>query len=393
MTAEGDSLIPKSAQHPPASNDAETTTLLYACSLTTFFFFVELIGGYLAGSLAIMSDAAHLMSDLAGFAISLLALSMSRLPANAEMSFGFARAEVLGAFVSILFIWVLTILLVIFAIERLFNPLPVDGPAMLILGIIGLLVNVVLGCVLGHHGHDHSHAHPHSDQENPSYQPIPNPPDHGHDHGHDHDHHNHAPDDTQNGPQPRVPKWRALLFSNDRQSVNLRAAYLHVLGDALQSVGVIIAAIIILFNPTWTFVDPLCTLVFAIIVVMTTMGLAKETLNVLMEGTPPTVQLDSIHQVLLAINGVTRIGDLHAWSITARRTALSVHLYQVPDADAHKIAKEARNALANRFHIFHATVQVNCDTLDCCDDQLAFDAEAQGKKCIPYKPLSPSKQA
>ena len=411
--------LPSSSMTSASKTSAEIRTLQYACIITTFFFIIELLGGYLAHSLAIMSDAAHLLSDLAGFVISLLAVSMATLPPNATMSFGFVRAEVLGAFVSILFIWALTAVLVVFAVYRLFHPTEVDGGLMLLLGIIGLVVNIVLGAVLGHghhghshhghshHGHSHGHSHSHSDShdhlepllgaddlESQTYQAIESHPhaqhanclghthDHDQDDDDDHDHHrSHADTGRETN---REPRWHLVLFGNDIQSVNVRAAYLHVLGDALQSVGVIIAAIVIYFNPTWTFIDPLCTLVFAIIVIMTTMDLAKETLNILMEGTPPNVDLDVVHDRLLEIDQVVHVGDLHAWCLTPRRSALSVHLYSRNGADGHEISVKARELLVKSFGIFHVTIQVNCDFSGCCNDHLTFGNGEAETKCIPY---------
>ena len=185
-----------------------------------------------------------------------------------------------------------------------------------------------------------------------------------------------------------LPSWKALLFGSDNKSVNLRAAYLHVLGDALQNVGVIIAAIIMTFYPGLSFIDPLCTLLFAGIVLVTTKGLAKETMTVLMEGTPPSVKLDDIYKALIAIDGVASVGDLHAWSITPRRPALSVHLCQKKEFQGHDLIKEAQKVLAERFGIFHATIQVNCNTTECCDGGLYFEAESNEKNCISYNDKS-----
>lgn len=396
VTHESAPLLSKPAALPthdaaaPTAADAgnsESRTLIYACVLTTIFFLVELFGGWLAGSLAIMSDAAHLLSDLAGFAISLVAVSVSRLPANEYLSFGFARAEVLGAFVSVLFIWALTVVLVLFAIERLFNPQPVHGPLMLLLGVIGLAVNLGLGLVLGHGGHGHSHgAHDHG----PAHEHV-NHGAHAHDvesqahkDGHDHDHddeHDHG----HNASESNIAKWwsnlKAALTGDDSRSVNLRAAYLHVLGDTLQNVGVVIAAIAITIRPDWSFIDPFCTLLFAVIVIMTTAGLAKETLYVLMEGTPPELQLSDIYDSLRNIAGVSRVGDLHVWSISPRNPALSVHLYKTAEAAGHEILKAAQGMLDLRFNISHATVQINCETTECCDEE-KYLAKGNKKNCV-----------
>ncbi|CAN8076801.1 unnamed protein product [Agarophyton chilense] len=429
---ETDALLATSNSMHKLDAKGEIRTLTYACALTTFFFFVELVGGHLAGSLAIMSDAAHLLSDLAGFMISLIAVSVSHLPPNARMSFGFARAEVLGAFVSILFIWALTIVLVVFAIERLFNPTPVNASMMLMLGIIGLFVNITLGSVLGHGSHSHSYGHHSHDHGNghhthvDSFVPnhdLPNgnlenslrdkdlesgrlsktlsdapdtyhqDNDHEHvhpghyDNDHEHPHHHmkdHRHGDAQeNGRNEQSSKSRAL---ENHKSVNMRAAYLHVLGDALQNVGVIVAAIAMIIKPSWTFFDPLCTLLFAGIVMMTTRDLAKETMMVLMEGTPGSMELEDIHARLLDLNGVSNVGDLHVWSITPRRPALSVHLYQENVAEGHDVVKDAQKMLARDFGILHATIQVNCETAECCDEVLSFEVDSSNNDCVSYRP-------
>ena len=353
--------------HNGSSNPTgeEKRTLLIACCLTTFFFFVELIGGYLAGSLAIMSDAAHLLSDLAGLCISLVAVSVSRLPANTVMSFGFARAEVLGAFVSLIFIWALTIVLVLFAINRLLHPSPVNGPLMLLLGAVGLAVNIALGLVLGH-GHAHSHGnHSHGEDAHGG---------HGYGAHEQHEQGEEAATDDADSIGERMfnklvafgQKCRNMLLGGDIASVNVRAAYLHVLGDALQSVGVLIAAGVITLFPHWSVVDPLCTLLFAVIVVMTTKDLARETLRVLMEGAPPQIALRPVYSSLSAIPGVEYVADLHVWSITPRQHALSVHLFTKTEVVSHGILKVARETLGNEFGISHATIQINCIEPLCC---------------------------
>lgn len=321
-----------------------------------------------------MSDAAHLLSDLAGFAISLLAVSLSRLPANKHLSFGFARAEVLGAFVSILFIWSLTVVLVIVAVQRLFNPKPVNGPAMLLLGVMGLAVNLSLGLALGHghthdHSHDHAHGHFHHGAHDDLHHDVENTPPHAHDHS-------HRPKFL---PAAIASDWiakfkylifeiKSVLLNQDGRSVPVRAAYLHVLGDAVQNIGVVLAAGLLTIRPAWSFLDPICTLIFAVVVFLTTVGLAKETLGVLMEGTPQDVKLAEVYDSLRTIQGVCRVGDLHVWSISPRNPALSVHLYKANDVVSHQILKTAQQILHERFAISHATIQVNCDTVDCCDE-------------------------
>jgi len=341
---------------------------------------VEFGGGYVAGSLAIMTDAAHLLSDLAGFVISLMAISVGRLPADAKMTYGFARAEVIGALISVLFIWALAAVLVVFAVYRLMVPEDVNGGLMFLLGAIGLAINLVIGSVLGHghHGHAHGHGHDHG---------------HGHSHGHSHSHtngegHAHA---ATNG-ETSVPGYGAVaqsdgdvesgttgtesssigrmldaLLGNGITNVNVRAAYLHVLGDLLQNVGVLIAAALIWWRPSWRFADPLCTIFFAVIVMSTSYQLIGSTLNVLMEGTPPSIRLKDVCTALGRIPGVDAIGDLHAWSIGMNEVALSVHI-STSTPENHGLLKDIESLLNNRFGINHTTIQVNCVEDTCCED-------------------------
>jgi cation diffusion facilitator family transporter len=191
------------------------------------------------------------------------------------------------------------------------------------------------------------------------------------------------------GDTSRAPSWwDRLTGGNDIDSMNLRAAYLHVLGDALQNIGVIIAAIVITIRPSWVIVDPMCTLMFAIIVVMTTKDLARDAFFVLMEGTPPALSLNVVYKALLDIPDVIRIGDLHIWSLTGRRSALSAHVFTVGGQTAHDVLKEAQRLLADRFGIDHVTIQVNCDEIECCDDSHVGRAS---KNCVSASVLGDSR--
>lgn len=157
------------------------------------------------------------------------------------------------------------------------------------------------------------------------------------------------------------------LTGDDIESINVRAAFLHVLGDALQSVGVMLAGTLIMYRPHWTILDPLCTIFFAGIVLFTTKNLAVQTLSVLMEGTPLGISLRAINERLCSIKGVTKVGDLHAWSITLKRPALSVHLHKLSCVSDHEVLKQAQHVLNHEFGIDHSTVQINCEEKECCD--------------------------
>jgi zinc transporter 2 len=260
--------------------------------------FAELVGGIIANSLAVMSDSAHMFSDLMGFAISMASLWIAGRPASIEMSYGYHRAEVIGALGSMALIWGLTIWLVYEAVERVTTPEDVDGFLMLLTAVLGLVINIVMIKVL--HGHSHGHGH-----------------EHGHDHGHKHDHghsHEHKEEEThitfiplealgnaeggKKSPTHTLSTAYEPINLQNMEDVNVKAAALHVLGDLLQSVGVTIAATLIYINPSWRLADPICTFIFSLIVICTTIPIAKECVSVLMEGVPYELDLQSIENDL-----------------------------------------------------------------------------------------------
>lgn len=147
-------------------------------------------------------------------------------------------------------------------------------------------------------------------------------------------------------------------------NVNVRAAYIHVLGDAIQSLGVLFASIVIWFFPNMQIADPLCTFLFTFIVLLTTFQLIGNTLNVLMEGTPPGISLVEVYDCLCSIPGVQEVDDLHIWSVTLGKPALSAH---IKASELHHTLLLAQEVLRRRFGIVHSTIQVNCDQ-ECCTD-------------------------
>ena len=201
--------------HNIDQNDA-MKKLFYVSIVCLIFMCIEIIGGYLANSIAIMSDAAHLLSDLFGFAISIISITISKKVATNTMSFGFHRAEIIGALVSVTLIWGLTLWLLYEATVRIINPVQVDSIIMIIIAVIGFLFNVIMGIVLSWNGIGHVHIM--------------------HNHKHDEEHeHEHDDDDEHE--------------HKKNKNVNLRAALIHVIGDALQNIGILIAGIIIYFFP------------------------------------------------------------------------------------------------------------------------------------------------
>lgn len=338
-----------------ASLSVQARRQLLAAGFFCFLFMIgEVVGGYYAGSLAIMTDAAHLLSDLASFMISLYAIYLAERPPNAFATYGYHRFEVLGALASVMLIWLLTGVLVYEAINRVINPQPVDGKIMFITACECPLTTVTLAtitrCLLVH--------------QRISSTPFPcrlitaslrcgaaaglgvnlvmmkilhQAPGgaHGHSHGgsHGHSHGGHGADDT---------------------NLNVRAAFIHVLGDLLQSVGVMIAAGVIWAYPDAHVADPICTFVFAVLVLFTTVGVLRQGVSTLLNSVPGHVSLGALAADLAALPGVANVHDLHVWVIGSGRFALSVHLVADRPSEAYRGALE----VAQRYRIRHSTVAV-----------------------------------
>lgn len=328
--------------HTTNSSDFVLRKLKTATALCVTFFIVEVTGGWLAGSLAVLSDAAHLLADLASFAVAIAASHLGSLPTTDQHTFGLKRVESLAALFSMISLALVSVGLFVEAIRRLISPPaePVDGPLMSGIAAIGVVVNIVLAFVLGEHhvhmpgaGHDHSHDHSHEEEEEDEQLLLE-----GGDYGSVLQH-------SDELPPPSMKKTR---------NINLHAAYLHVLGDLAQSVAVLIAGLIIWWKPTWHVVDPICTLLFCAIVFYSTLGVLRSSISVLLEEVPPHLSWRQVHDDIQAVKGVEKVHDLHIWSISHSIPTLSVHCY----------SKDPQQALENVYvvckknGIVHATVQV-----------------------------------
>ncbi|KAH7468863.1 hypothetical protein KRP22_011543 [Phytophthora ramorum] len=356
----------KGSRRIPLTDNAKRAQrkLQLACLCSLLFMCAEIVGGFLAGSLAIMTDAAHLLSDVAGFCISLFAIWVGTLPASGRLSFGFQRAEVIGAVTSVLVIWVLTGVLVYAAVERFMEclqPNPkehVNGKLMFIVACIGLFVNLILMQILGHghshgggggHGHSHGgedHGHAHGDSSSASSSDEEGHG-HSHAHGHGHSHGGHGHGDLENGKAPKPAKKKL-------ENLNIQAAYIHALGDFIQSVGVCAAGGLIWYKPEWQIADPIATFIFSILVLATTIGIVRDSIHVLMEGTPDGIHADEIERGLRHCPSVVAVHDLHIWSLSAGLPSLSVHL--VSD-DAETALHGAQRFLMSKG-ITHTTIQI-----------------------------------
>ncbi|CAO3638621.1 unnamed protein product [Mucor hiemalis] len=333
--------------------------LWFAVGLACCFFATELVAGYFANSLALMSDAFHLLSDVASFIVALAAIYLAEKPATKRHTFGFHRAEVIAALVSVLTIWVLTAFLVHEAIQRIKNPQVINAKLMCITAVIGVIVNIILAYVLGgHHGHSHGEdggrGHSHGEEDGHS---------HSHDEHEEHEEHNESLGES-------VP--------HKETNINLRAAALHVLGDLLASVGVLISSIILIFKPHLTIVDPLCTFIFSILVLYTTYHLVKDSLAVLMEGVPGNIHPDLIEKSLLGIPGVLAVHDLHVWTLSPGKYSLTAHI-KIDHASGHnydEVLSKGQHIVCDLYGVHHSTLQIE-------SDKTAFTSHCNPELCAP----------
>ncbi|XP_062091281.1 metal tolerance protein 1-like isoform X2 [Humulus lupulus] len=348
--------------------------LLIAVALCLVFMSVEVVGGIKANSLAILTDAAHLLSDVAAFAISLFSLWAAGWDANPRQSYGFFRVEILGALISIQLIWLLAGILVYEAIVRLVHKTgEVNGFLMFVVAAFGLLVNIVMAVLLGHdhgHGHgehDHGFGHTHSHGVAVSTH-------HHHDHEehskHDHDHEEHSKDDShhdhtdhphhhdsEDPAEPLLDKPEAGLQKKQR-NINVQGAYLHVLGDSIQSIGVMIGGGIIWYKPEWVIVDLICTLIFSVIVLGTTIRMLRNILEVLMESTPREIDATKLERGLLEMEDVVAIHELHIWAITLGKILLACHVNIRPEANADIVLSNVVDYFRREYNITHVTIQI-----------------------------------
>ncbi|XP_047505729.1 zinc transporter 2-like isoform X1 [Pieris napi] len=302
--------------------------LLAALVLCFVFMICELIGGYLAGSLSVMSDAAHMLSDCGGFALALLAFRCASRPPTASMSYGYRRAEVLGAMASVLLIWALTGVFVYVAAVRIHTgEYHIEPDMMMIVSGCGVGFNVLLALVLHGCASDIAHHHTHG----------------GAACGHTHTHSEASPrrfklfrrreHKNTNGNVPngdyRMKDLSAsdtTVIGNSQRNINLRAALIHVIGDLIQSCGVLLAAVIIKFYPEAKVIDPICTFVFSVLVMLTSVRVVRDALAILMQAVPSDFRYRECVSGLLAVTGVRHVHSVHAWALSTHHIVLTAHI-------------------------------------------------------------------
>ena len=267
------------------------------------FMLVEVAGGVLAGSLALLADAGHMVSDAAALGMSWAALRIGKRPADHVRSYGYRRLEVLAAFVNGCMLFVIAGWIALEASRRFAEPVPVLGGTMLAVAIVGLLANVVAFIIL--HG-------------------------------------------------------------GNRENLNIRSAWLHVFGDILGFVVAIVAAAIILWTG-WSPIDPMLSLLVALLILRSGFGIVKASAHILLEGTPPGIDLNLLREDLAAnVLAVAEVHHVHVWSLTAEQPLVTLHVRCAMGADPTSIVPAINSRLRERFGITHSTIQIDAEA---CEDE------------------------
>jgi cobalt-zinc-cadmium efflux system protein len=282
--------------HAPVSTD--NRRLLTVLAVTAFFFAAELIGGYFANSLALMTDAVHVLTDIAALCLSLLALWISSRPASGAKTFGYLRAEILGALFNGLLLWVLVIFVWFEAAQRLRDPPAVNSPMMMAVATFGIVIN----------------------------------------------------------------SFSAWMTSGAgrRGGMAVRSVFVHVVSDLVGSIGVLIAGALTWFTG-WREADPIVSIVIGCLIVYGSWELVRDGVDILMESVPAHIDLDELRKDLLAVSGTEEVHDLHVWCLTSRQFALSAHAVVEGAADQDRVLCDMAALLEQKFNIHHITVQLERD--------------------------------
>ncbi|XP_012869073.1 PREDICTED: zinc transporter 3 [Dipodomys ordii] len=295
---------------------------LYAASAVCILFMTgEVVGGYMAHSLAIMSDAAHLLADVASMLGSLFSLWLSTRPATRTMTYGWHRSETLGALASVFSLWLVTGVLLYLAFVRLLHSdYHIEGKTMLLTASVAVCANLIMAFVL--------------------HQATP--------------HHSHGPRGAGYAPLEEGSADPSSLGRN----TSVRAAFVHVLGDLLQSLGVLAAAILIYFKPQYKAADPISTFFFSVCALGSTTPTLRDVLHILMEGAPRCIGFEPVRDTLLSVPGVRATHELRLWALTLSYHIATAHLAIDSTADPEAVLAEASSRLYSRFGFSSCTLQV-----------------------------------
>jgi cobalt-zinc-cadmium efflux system protein len=279
--------------------------LWWAFGLIGVFFVVEVVGGLVTNSLALLSDAAHMLTDLVGLGMALAAIHVASRPSSrTDRTFGLYRLEILAALANAVLLLGVGVYVLVEAVVRVRDPEAIESGLMLGLAVVGLAVNVVA---------------------------------------------------------------MMLLREGADESLNVKGAYLEVLADLLASVGVVLAALIIGFTG-WEYADPLIAGLIGVFIFPRTVKLGAQALRVLVQAAPPDIDVEAMRRDLRRIPGVVDVHDLHVWTLTSDMDVASVHLMVIRDTDTHAVLDQARDLIGSTYNVQHATLQIEPDDHRGCDE-------------------------
>ncbi len=289
--------------HHHHGKDTTEGRLWISIFLNLIITLAEFVGGILSNSLSLLSDALHNLNDTASLGISLVARKISKKDPNRDKTFGYQRAEIIGAFINLITLVIIALFLLKEGVERFYNPQPIDGLTMFIVAIIGLIGNVVTA---------------------------------------------------------------VLLFSKSKENINIRSAYIHILSDALSSVGVIIAGWLILQYQLY-IIDTLLTVIIAGYILWQSYYMLKKTINILMESTPQEIDIEEVARAMRSIGKVLDIHHVHVWRLDEQNILLESHVVIDEEElnNMEKIKSNLKDLLKSEFNIHHSTLEFEFEP---CED-------------------------
>ncbi len=277
------------------SEDRAQARIAIAFLITCVYMVVETIGGIVFNSLALLADAGHMFSDAMALGVSWFAIRIGKRNANDRLTYGFRRAEILAAFLNCIALWAIVVWIFYEAIQRIFTPGPVEGIGMFSVATLGLVLNLAIA---------------------------------------------------------------AVLFSKRQESLNVKAAFLHVLSDALGSIGALVAGLIIIWTSAF-WIDPVISLLIGVLILISSGSLLHETVNILMEGVPKGMDVSAIEAEIAKIDGVCCVYDLHIWNISSKQVNLSAHVVLSERCqDSERILREIGQMVRRDFGVSHSTIQI-----------------------------------
>jgi cobalt-zinc-cadmium efflux system protein len=277
---------------------SDSGRLVWALAITAAYFVAEVVGGLMTNSLALLSDAGHMFSDIVALVLTVCAFQIARRPATSKRTYGYHRLEILAALINGLILWLVVGVIFTEAYRRLMDPPEVRSIGMLVIAAGGLVVNLTAG---------------------------------------------------------------RILYACDRHNLNVRGALLHVAGDALGSIGAILAALMMLFTG-WYFADAVISIVIGVLILYTSWELVRDSVDILMQSVPRGIDAAEVQIAMEEVTGVIKVHDLHVWSVTSGVFTLTAHAVVHPNGSAQGILDEIEERLRSRFAIEHTTIQLETES-------------------------------